>query len=207
MKDALSSFYESHSQVSQTDGLSWLLQAANDFIVKGTNDRRFVIAGYHWFGSWGRDTFISLPGLLLATGRFKEAKNVILDFTRYCKRGLIPNLIDDKTGEPLYNTVDGTLWYINSILQYLKYTGDYDFVKNLWPTLNDIIENHRIGTINGIHVDSDGLLAHGAQLTWMDAVVNGVPYTPRSGKAVEVQALWYNALQNSTDYSLKSLVK
>ena len=107
------------------------MQAANDFIVKGTNNRRFIIAGYQWFGSWGRDSFVSLPGLMLATGRFKEAKDVILDFTKYCKRGLIPNLIDDKTGEPLYNTVDGTLWYVNSILQYLKYTGDFEFLKNL----------------------------------------------------------------------------
>ena len=194
-ESALAGFYNSHSQVKESDGLSWLLQAASDFIVKGTNDGRFVIAGYQWFGSWGRDTFVSLPGLMLATGRFKEAKAVILDFTRYCKRGLIPNLIDDKTGEPLYNTVDGTLWYINSILQYLKYTGDFEFARNLWPILNDIIENHRIGTINGIRVDSDGLLAHGPQLTWMDAVVNDTPYTPRSGQAVEVQALWYNALR------------
>jgi predicted glycogen debranching enzyme len=194
-ESAVASFYNLHSQIPETEELNWLLHAANDFIVKGTNDRRFVIAGYQWFGSWGRDTFISLPGLMLVTGRFKEAKDVILDFTRYCKRGLIPNLIDDKTGEPLYNTVDGTLWYVNSILQYLKYTGDFEFVKTLWPILNDIIENHRIGTMNDIRVDSDGLLTHGAQLTWMDAVVNGVPFTPRSGKAVEVQALWYNTLR------------
>jgi predicted glycogen debranching enzyme len=191
----LAGFYNSHSQIQGNDELSWLFQAANDFIVKGTNNRRFIIAGYQWFGSWGRDSFVSLPGLMLTTGRFKEAKDVILDFTRYCKRGLIPNLIDDKTGEPLYNTVDGTLWYVNSILQYLKYTGDYEFLKNLWPILNDIIENHRMGTMNDIRVDSDGLLAHGPQLTWMDAVVNGVPVTPRSGKAVEVQALWYNTLR------------
>jgi predicted glycogen debranching enzyme len=178
------------------DGLSWLLLSASDFIVNGKGDGRFVIAGYQWFGSWGRDSFVSLPGLMLVTGRFEDARKVILDYTNYCKRGLIPNLIDDKTGEPLYNTVDGTLWYINSILQFLKYTGGFEFVKNvLWPTLNDIIQNHKEGTLNEIHVDEDGLLAHGPQLTWMDTIVDDAPFTPRSGKAVEVQALWYNALR------------
>ena len=179
-----------------SDGLGWLLQSANDFVVKGSAEGRFVIAGYQWFGSWGRDSFVSLPGLMLATGRFEDARKVILDYTNYCKMGLIPNLIDDKTGVPLYNTVDGTLWYINSILQFLKYTGGFEFVnKFLWPTLNDIIENHRDGTVNEIRVDEDGLLAHGPQLTWMDTVVDDAPFTPRSGKAVEVQALWYNALR------------
>jgi len=196
-QDALQKFYKANMEAStENDGLSWLLASANDFIVKGTNNRRFVIAGYQWFGSWGRDSFVSLPGLMLANPRFEDARNVILDYTSYCKLGLIPNLIDDKTGEPLYNTVDGTLWYINSILQLLKYTGDFEFVnKLLWPTLVDIVENHRSGTANNIHVDGDGLLAHGPQLTWMDTIVDGAPFTPRSGKAVEVQALWYNALR------------
>jgi len=189
-------FYDANSKVASNDGLSWLLQAANDFIVQGTSNRRFVIAGYQWFGSWGRDTFVSLPGLMLTTGRFEEAKSVILDYAGYCKQGLIPNLIDDQTGKPLYNTVDGTLWYINSILQYLKYTGDFTFVKSsLWATLKGIIANHEAGTINGIRVDADGLLKHDPQLTWMDTIVDGSPYTPRSGKAVEVQALWYNTLK------------
>jgi predicted glycogen debranching enzyme len=179
----------------ENDGLNWLMQSANDFVVKGNENKRFVIAGYQWFGSWGRDSFVSLPGLMLANPRFEDARGVILDYTNYCKLGLIPNLIDDKTGEPLYNTVDGTLWYINSILQFLKYTGGFEFVKKfLWPTLVDIVQNHKQGTINNIHVDSDGLLAHGPQLTWMDTIVDDAPFTPRSGKAVEVQALWYNAL-------------
>lgn len=191
----LNDFYN-RCKINSSDELNWILQAANDFIAKGVNEeQRFIIAGYHWFGSWGRDTFVSLPGLMLVTGRFNEARNVISDYAKYCKDGVIPNLIDDKTGEPMYNTVDGTLWFINSILQYLKYTGDYDFVKNnLWDTITQIIEHHKQGTINGIHVDNDGLLAHGPQLTWMDTIVNGAPYTPREGKAVEVQALWYNAL-------------
>ena len=190
----LTNFYDSHNQLQANDGLTWLLLAAEDFVVKGINDQRFIIAGYQWFGSWGRDTFISLPGLMLTKGKYKEAKGVILDFAKYYKQGLIPNLIDDKTGEPLYNTVDGTLWYIHSILQYLKYTGDFALAKSLWSTLTDIVENHKKGTMNDIRVDGDGLLAHGAQLTWMDTIVDGAPFTPRSGKAVEVQALWYNAL-------------
>ncbi len=181
---------------SELDCFNWLLQSANDFVVKGTGDKRFVIAGYQWFGSWGRDSFVSLPGLMLANPRFEDARSVILDYTNYCKLGLIPNLIDDKTGEPLYNTVDGTLWYINSILQFLKYTGGFEFVRKfLWPTLVEIIQNHKQGTLNEIRVDSDGLLAHGPQLTWMDTIVDGAPFTPRSGKAVEVQALWYNTLR------------
>jgi predicted glycogen debranching enzyme len=189
----LTKFY-ARKQIEPNDGLSWLLQAADDFIVNAPNQWS-VVAGFQWFGSWGRDTFISLPGLFLVKGMFDEAKEVFLDFSRYCKRGVIPNLIDDKTGEALYNTVDGTLWYINALFQYLKYSGDLGLAETLWPTLNDILENHRRGTLNGIHVDSDGLLAHGPQLTWMDAVVENKPYTPRSGKAVEVQALWYNSLR------------
>ncbi|MCW3999108.1 MAG: glycogen debranching enzyme N-terminal domain-containing protein [Candidatus Bathyarchaeota archaeon] len=200
----LGSVYSSLGEFKATDGLNWLLQAANDFNVSGDKDKRFIIAGYQWFGSWGRDSFISLPGLLLATAKFEDARSVILDYTHYCRQGLVPNLIDDKTGEPLYNTVDGTLWYVNSILQYVKYTGGYEFVaKALWGTLKDIFENHKRGTLNGIHVDNDGLLAHGPQLTWMDAVVGESPVTPRGGKAVEVQALWYNALRAMQLFALK----
>ena len=121
----------------------------------------------------------------------QEAKDIILSYTKYCKQGLIPNLIDEISGELLYNTADGTLWYINSILQYLKYTEDFEFIKKfLWPTLVEIIENYKRGTANDIRVDNDGLLAHGPQLTWMDTVVEGSPYTPRAGKAIEIQALW-----------------
>lgn len=193
----LETFYNAHNQIPTSGGLSWLLQAANDFIIKGKEEHnRFIIAGYPWFGSWGRDTFVSLPGLLLVYGRFEEAKDIILSYTKYCKQGLIPNLIDEISGELLYNTADGTLWYINSILQYLKYTEDFEFIKKfLWPTLVEIIENYKRGTANDIRVDNDGLLAHGPQLTWMDTVVEGSPYTPRAGKAIEIQALWYNALR------------
>ena len=137
-----------------------------------------------------------LPGLMLVTGRFNEAKDILQNFIQYCKDGLIPNFVTDRTGQPVYNTVDGTFWYINAVLQYLKYTGDFGFVKDeLWENLQAIIEFHEKGTLFGIGLDDDGLLMHGPRLTWMDAVVEGEGITPRAGKAVEIQALWYNALR------------
>jgi predicted glycogen debranching enzyme len=192
----LVNFYNLHKEVPTNDWLNWILLAADAFITKGTGDRKSVIAGYFWFETWGRDTFVSLPGLMLATGRFKDAENILLNFMRHSKQGLIPNFIQDRYGEPAYNTVDATLWYINAVLQYLKYTGNFKFIqRQLWPNLKAIVENHENGTAFSIHLDNDGLLAHGSRLTWMDADVNGEAVTPRTGKAVEIQALWYNALK------------
>ncbi|MBT0159724.1 glycogen debranching protein [Candidatus Bathyarchaeota archaeon A05DMB-2] len=192
----LDGFYGLHKQVPMSDWLNWLLLATDAFIVKGVDVSRSVLAGYYWFESWGRDTFVSLPGLMLTTGRFEEAKKIFLQFARHSKQGLIPNYIQDRSGEPAYNTVDATLWYVNAVLQYLKYTGDYRFVqKHLWDDLKAVIAFHEKGTSYSIRVDGDGLLAHGPQLTWMDAAVDGNAVTPRAGKAVEVQALWYNALR------------
>ena len=194
--DALTKFYGSHKKVTASDWLNWILLAADAFIVNGASNRKSVIAGYFWFETWGRDTFISLPGLMLTTGRFDDAKKVLLDFMSHCRHGLIPNCVDDKYQEPAYNTVDATLWYVNAVLQYLKYTGDFEFVqKKLWATLKTIVDSHKEGTAFSIRMDSDGLLAHGPQLTWMDAEVAGVAVTPRAGKAVEIQALWYNTLR------------
>ena len=192
----LKSFYLLNPQVPMSEWLNWILLAADSFIVEDPTGQKSIIAGYHWFEPWGRDTFISLPGLLLITGRFSEAKNILQNFIQYCKGGLIPNFVTDKTGEPAYNTVDGTFWYVNAVLQYTKYTGDFAFVKEeLWGSLKSIIEYHQKGTLFGIRLDGDGLLMHGSRLTWMDAEVNGTEITPRSGKAVEIQALWYNALR------------
>jgi predicted glycogen debranching enzyme len=194
--DTLFTFYTSHKKASTSDWLSWILLAADAFIVNGAGDRASVIAGYFWFETWGRDTFISLPGLMLATGKFEDARKILVDFTRHCKQGLIPNCVEDQCGELSYNTVDATLWYVNAVLQYLKYTGDFKLVqKQLWATLKAIVDSHEAGAAFGIRVDSDGLLAHGPQLTWMDAEVAGVAVTPRAGKAVEIQALWYNTLR------------
>jgi len=192
----LADFYGSHGEVPTSDWLNWVLLAADAFTVRGAGDRKSVMAGYFWFEPWGRDTFISLPGLLLATGRFEEARKILLDFMRYSKQGLIPNFIQDLSGEPAYNTVDATLWYVNAVLQFLKYTGDFKFVQHqLWDSLKAIIETHRRGTVFGIRLDGDCLLAHGPRLTWMDTEADGEAVTPRAGKAVEIQALWYNALR------------
>jgi predicted glycogen debranching enzyme len=196
-KNFLAKFYEEHLSVNEKDWLSWIVLATDTFIVKGLNDlERAVIAGYHWFETWGRDTFISLPGLMLVTGRFEDARKTFLTFQKYCKDGLIPNFLPEQSREPAYNTVDATLWFVNATLQYLKYTNDFKFVQEqLWDTLKSIMENHIEGTVFGIRLDADGLLSHNPQLTWMDAVVDGQPATPRGGKAVEIQALWYNALK------------
>jgi predicted glycogen debranching enzyme len=192
----LDKFYNSHITVPAADWLNWIILATNTFLVKNLEDQASIIAGYFWFESWGRDTFISLPGLLLVTERFEEAKKILLQFGSYIKNGLIPNLILDESGEPLYNTVDGTLWYINAVFQYLKYTGDFNFIQQtFWTKLKAIIENHEKGTQNDIRLDSDGLISHGPQLTWMDAAIEGKAVTPRKGKAVEIQALWYSALK------------
>jgi predicted glycogen debranching enzyme len=195
-EDLLDNFYSSHPLVPVSDWLNWILLAADSFMVQNTEGRKSVIAGYFWFEPWGRDTFISLPGLMLVTGRFGDAKDILQNFMRYLKGGMIPNFVADKTGVPVYNTVDGTLWYVNAVLQYLKYTGDFALVKTeLWDKLQSIIENHQKGTMFGICLDRDGLLTHGPRLTWMDAVVEGDMITPRAGKAVEIQALWYNTLK------------
>ena len=193
----LTKFYEEHEGVPANDWVNWIILATDMFIVKGIdNEQKSVIAGYHWFEAWGRDTFISLPGLMLVTGRFEDARQAFLTFKNHCKNGLIPNFLSDQAEQPAYNAVDATLWYVNAVLQYLKYTGDFRFVQEqLWKTLKTIIENHTRGTVFNIHVNSDGLLHHGPQLTWMDVAIDGQPITPRAGKAVEVQALWYNALK------------
>jgi predicted glycogen debranching enzyme len=192
----LSGFYASHPTVPASDWLNWILLAADSFMVQNGMGGKAVIAGYPWFEPWGRDTFISLPGLSLVTGRLGDAKGILLSFMGYLKDGLIPNFITDKNGSPSYNTVDGTLWYINAVLQYLKYSGDYSFVRTkLWAQLKDIVDCHEQGTAFGIRLDEDGLLMHGPRLTWMDAVVDGDIVTPREGKAVEIQALWYNTLR------------
>jgi predicted glycogen debranching enzyme len=194
--DSLFKFYSAHKKAPISDWLSWVLLAADAFAVKGADDKKSVIAGYFWFETWGRDTFISLPGLMLATGRFEDARNILLDFMYHCRQGLIPNCVEDKCGELSYNTVDATLWYINAVLQYLKYTGNFNFVqKQLWANLKTIVHSHEEGAAFGIRLDSDGLLAHGPRLTWMDAEVDGAAVTPRAGKAVEIQALWYNTLR------------
>jgi predicted glycogen debranching enzyme len=197
-KNVLANFRKQHKKIWMSDWLKWIIMATDPFVVQRKSIKTAsVIAGYHWFEDYGRDTFISLPGLTLITGKFKEAKEILLTFKHYCHKGIIPNRFPDHLGDkPAYNTVDATLWYFNAVLQYLKYTSDWNFVREkLWKTLKSIVDHHAKGTLYEIRLSDDGLITHGAQLTWMDAVVNGQPVTPRNGKAVEIQALWYNALK------------
>jgi predicted glycogen debranching enzyme len=175
-----------------------LVQAADQFLVC-RGDQSTVIAGYHWFGDWGRDTMIALPGLTLVTDRFDVARSILLAYAAHVDRGMLPNRFPDTGETPEYNTADATLWYFEAIRSLLAYTHDYEFVRTrLYGVLADIIAWHERGTRYGIHVDSDGLLSAGepgVQLTWMDAKVGDWVVTPRSGKPVEIQALWYNALR------------
>jgi predicted glycogen debranching enzyme len=160
---------------------------------------RSVIAGYHWFTDWGRDTMISLDGLTLCTGRFREAEYILRSFANYIHHGLIPNLFPEGKTSGLYHTADATLWLFHAVDRYLETTHDLQMLEFLLPKLVDIVHWHLRGTDFGIHVDnSDGLLCQGAvgyQLTWMDAKVEDWVVTPRRGKAVEINALWYNALR------------
>jgi predicted glycogen debranching enzyme len=160
---------------------------------------RTVIAGYHWFTDWGRDTMISLEGLTLATGRCLEAGYILRTFARYVRDGLIPNMFPDRQKDGLYHTADATLWFFHALGRYLKKTQDRITLRLLLPTLVDIAEHHLRGTKFNIRVDPrDGLLAQGAegyQLTWMDAKMGDWVVTPRRGKAVELNALWFNALK------------
>jgi predicted glycogen debranching enzyme len=159
---------------------------------------RSIIAGYHWFTDWGRDTMISLEGLTLTTGRYVEASYILRTFAHYIRDGLIPNMFPEGKKDGLYHTADATLWFFHALDRYLHYTKDEHLLKHMLPHLLDIIGHHLRGTRFNIHVDpSDGLLVQGQegyQLTWMDAKVDDWVVTPRRGKAVEINALWYNAL-------------
>ena len=158
---------------------------------------RSVIAGYHWFTDWGRDTMISLEGLTLATGRHTEARGTLLTFAHHLRDGLLPNLFPEGSNEGLYHTADATMWFFHAIDRYVEATGDVDTLRVLLPHLDEVVQFHVRGTRFGIHMDDDGLLTQGdpnLPLTWMDAKVEGWVVTPRRGKTVEINALWFNAL-------------
>lgn len=175
-----------------------LTAAAEQFIVRRGN-LHTILAGYHWFTDWGRDTMISLAGLTLATGRANVARDILRAFAESVDEGMLPNRFPDAGDAPEYNTVDATLWFFEAVRSYLRYTGDYAFVSHhLYRKLKDIISWHLSGTRYRIRVDEDGLLhagEPGVQLTWMDAKIGDWVVTPRTGKPVEIQALWYNALR------------
>ncbi|WP_373526328.1 amylo-alpha-1,6-glucosidase [Nostoc sp.] len=176
-----------------------LLRASDQFIVyRASIAGPTVIAGYHWFNDWGRDTLIALPGLTLVTQRFDLAKGVLRTFGHYCRYGLIPNAFPDVDGEPFYNSVDAALWWIETLGLYLEATQDWQFLAEQFPVVQQIYKAFVSGTHFNIQVDAiDGLVswdARGVALTWMDVVIGVHPVTPRHGKPVEINALWYSAL-------------
>ena len=189
-----------------TDFHKELVFAADQYIV-ARGDGKTVIAGYPWFSDWGRDTMIALPGLTLSTNRAEIAKEILLEFSKHISEGMIPNRFPDAGDRAEYNTVDATLWYFEAIRAYAEKTNDFDFVqKELYAKLADVIFCHLRGTRYNIHVDTDGLLyagEEGTQLTWMDAKYGDEVFTPRIGKPVEIQALWYNALRIMADFAGK----
>jgi predicted glycogen debranching enzyme len=200
------------NEKTAADSPNWLPQlvlAADQFIVKRSMpefpDGRSIIAGYHWFGDWGRDTMIALPGLTLATGRADVARQILLAFAEYVDGGMLPNNFPDVGGQPQYNSVDAALWFFEAVRQYFAVTKDGRTLLQLFPTLGEMIDAHVKGTRYSIHVDpADGLLyagEPGVQLTWMDAKVGDWVVTPRTGKAVEVNALWINALETMAEFA------
>ena len=197
----------------QDELLSTLSVAADQFIVSRSaesaapqsgagahsNNGKSVIAGYPWFEDWGRDTFISLAGLTLVTGHFDVARSILATFADHMRRGLLPNRFPDKSHTPDYNTVDASMWYVHAAYQYWRYSGDLPFLtKYLYPKLCEIMECYRDGTDLGIRMDSDSLIRAGDgnhQPTWMDAKIGDWVVTPRHGKPVEINALWYSNLR------------
>ncbi len=197
---------------TRDDVTSQLVLAADQFLIRPTtrsadeariaaagDTPRTVIAGYHWFTDWGRDTMISLEGLTLVTQRHREAGSILRTFATYIRDGLIPNMFPEGEHAGLYHTADATMWFFHAVARYVRWTGDRGTLRMLLPRMLAIVEHHERGTHFNIRVDpADGLLSQGAegyQLTWMDAKVDGWVVTPRRGKAVEINALYYNALR------------
>jgi len=189
--------------------LRQLALAADQFIVSRPTATdpagKSIIAGYHWFSDWGRDTMIALPGLTLTTGRPEVAASILRTYAQFVDQGMLPNRFPDAGETPEYNTVDATLWYFHALREYVAATGDAALLRELYPTLVDIIAWHLRGTRYGIRVDEgDGLLhagEAGIQLTWMDVKIDDWVVTPRTGKAVEINALWYNALRFMEEFA------
>ncbi len=204
--------WQAKNESDAEEAPSWLWQlilAADQFIVKRSlpqePDGRSIIAGYHWFGDWGRDTMIALPGLTLAAGRADVAKRILLAFSLYVDGGMLPNNFPDAGGKPEYNTVDAAFWYFEAIRQYFAETQDAATLQKLFPVLAGIVDAHVNGTRYNIHADAaDGLIfagGPGVQLTWMDAKIGDWVVTPRTGKPIEINALWINALETMAEFA------
>ncbi|WP_298916925.1 amylo-alpha-1,6-glucosidase [uncultured Nostoc sp.] len=208
----LTGLWNSNRPLNTKESPSWinhLVLAADQFIVNRPvpedSNGKTIIAGYHWFGDWGRDTMISLPGLTISTGRPEVARSILRTFARYVDQGMLPNRFPDAGEQPEYKTVDATLWYFEAVRAYYSSTDDDNLLGELFPILADIINWHCRGTRYNIHLDpADGLLyagVAGVQLTWMDAKVDDWVVTPRIGKPIEVNALWYNALRTMAKFA------
>lgn len=188
--------------------LEQLVLAADQFVVTrpvaDEPDGKTIIAGYPWFGDWGRDTMIALPGLAIATGRPDIARPILRTFAQYLDQGMLPNLFPEAGATPEYNTVDAILWYFEAIRLYCSVTHDCLLLEELFPALAEVIRWHQTGTRYNIHLDTDGLIyagETGVQLTWMDAKVGDWVVTPRIGKPIEINALWYNAVQTMASFA------
>jgi len=192
------------AQLRETAGLTdpvaqQLVTAADAFIVdRASTGGRSIIAGYPFFGDWGRDTMIALPGCCLSTGRYDEAKSILRTFLAYERDGLVPNLFPEGENAPMYNTVDAALLLINTVWLYVARTGDLAFAREAWPVMESIVRHYRRGTHHGIRMEADGLITAGEgfdQVTWMDVRIGEILPTPRHGKPVEINAYWYSALR------------
>ncbi|MBP9698444.1 MAG: glycogen debranching enzyme family protein [Elusimicrobia bacterium] len=182
-----------------------LTMAADSFIVSRGSGAS-VIAGYPWFGDWSRDALVSFPGLFLATGRWREAPGLLDTFARHARQGLLPNFFPEGAASVAYNAVDAPLWFVRAVQAYHRVTHDDAAVRRWLPVMRDMVDAFQNGAGYNIHMDGDGLIvapAADVALTWMDARVDGRPVTPRAGKPVEIQALWYNALQFLVEIQLK----
>lgn len=189
------------------DVMKSLSDAAAQFVIERKVDGHSfstILAGFPWFMDWGRDAFIALPGLLLSTGKYEQAASVLCAFAGAISEGMIPNRFDDYSGSAHYNSIDASMWFINAAFEYYKETGDQElFDKKLIPAIRYIVESYQNSTRFNIHADEDGLISGGdenTQLTWMDAKYDGISFTPRYGKAVEINALWYSALCSLAEY-------
>lgn len=175
-----------------------LVRGADQFVVgRDSTKGKTIVAGYPFFADWGRDTMIALTGCCLSTGRFEDAKNIFLTFMKHCRRGLMPNMFPENGKPPIYNTADASLLFIGAVYEYFLRTEDVDFIKEAFPVIEDIINWYKKGTDFHIFMDGDGLISAGAdmeQVTWMDVRCGDILPTPRHGKAVEINAYWYNAL-------------
>ncbi|HTV74648.1 MAG TPA: amylo-alpha-1,6-glucosidase [Candidatus Acidoferrales bacterium] len=208
-RSVLGAFAAAHPGRSAPRWITQLALAADQFIVarplREDPQAQSVIAGYHWFGDWGRDTMIALPGLALTTGRAAIAATILRTFARYLDGGMLPNFFPDSGQVPQYNTIDASLWYIVAVASYVETTGDDALLRDLWPALEQIIGHYRSGTRYGIQEDADdGLIRggqDGVQLTWMDVKIGDWVVTPRIGKPVEINALWYHAQRTMADFA------